>query len=119
MEKKGAEMAMSKDGKPKMTVDEAAMYLRRFQDWRQGRDGRTMDDALAMRDKDGSKLLNAPQAIGVAIDAILAHHGQGKVRIDCARCRHLGDSAQPCSLGAVGDCSEFQPIEESVQKKRS
>ena len=71
-------------GKSKLLA--AANFLRRFQDWRTGKDIRTMVEA-------GME----PAKITEAIDTILAHFGLPKPLTDCANCAHNSDNIKNSS----------------------
>jgi hypothetical protein len=61
-------------------LKEAALYLRRFQDWRRGDDVRTMPGAN-IDDRE----------LGKAIDLILAYFGYPETLAMCRQCKHNGE----------------------------
>lgn len=72
--------------KEKSKLLAAANFLRRFQDWRTGKDIRTMVEA-------GME----PAKITEAIDTILAHFGLPEPLTDCANCAHNSDNIKSSS----------------------
>lgn len=80
-----------------MTTQEAAKYLRRYQDWRTGKDIRKYSDAG----------IN-PQELTVAINTILSEYGMTKPLTDCTGCRH-NFNACGISRCTVAECN-YEPV---------
>ena len=87
-----------------LTLPEAVLELRKFQDWRRGYDCRTQKDAGI----DNRKL-------GQAIDKILRHHGMGRPLRNCERCRNYNAMFGVCYL--VHHNREKCPVNEPAVKK--
>ncbi len=64
-----------------MEIKDAALLLRRFQDWRRGNDVRT---------RQGAKINS--QELGIAIDEILAYFGYPEPLMNCEDCKYNGES---------------------------
>lgn len=62
-------------------LKKAAKVLRRYQDWRTGRDIRTLDEANLL-----------PADLTGAIDTILQHLGLPEPLIDCSKCHFNGEN---------------------------
>lgn len=85
-----------------MTEPEARQILRRYQNWRQGRDIRNHTEAFP---EDGAKLLSAA----------LEFFAGGGI-IDCETCSHCvidhDGGPQYCGLDIHGECHQYDPIPE-------
>lgn len=75
-----------------MTTQEAIIYLRRYQDWRTGKDIRNQSDAG----------IN-PKELTQALNTILAEYGMTKPLTDCTWCQH-NFNACGISRCAVAEC---------------
>lgn len=81
-----------------MTLQEAYRILRRYQDWRNGYDLRSLERAEL-------------SSMGEAIDMILQSQGLGKPIADCERCRNL-DPYGACNANQIGECNSFETDDE-------
>ena len=86
-----------------MTLKEAYIVLRRYEDWRLGVDGRCMNDAFP---EDRTN----PRLISQAISLILAAHDCAGPIANCRDCRRFEITG--CRLEVKGECKMFMPIEE-------
>ncbi len=86
-----------------MTLKEAYVVLRRFQDWRAYGDDRSFGAAFPEeRTGDGKQLRTE------AIDLILKEHGLGRPIANCADCRHWNIQQAKCLLDVRGYCTNFE-----------
>ena len=85
-------------------LQEEAIILRRFQDWRRGYDVRNMFDAGI----DSKEL-------GIAIDKILAFFGYAKPLTDCGNCKHNID-AHCDSAVCCREVKEVKGIKEDKER---
>lgn len=79
-----------------MTLKEAYKILRRFEDWRLGKDFRIMESALPTREH------------REAIALILASQGLDKPIADCENCRHQTSKMVGCDKLVRGECKQFE-----------
>lgn len=88
---------------------DAAKYLRRFQDWRTGKDIRTQEDAGIY-----------PADLTDAIDTILFYLGLSEPLTNCDGCKYNGEyqNFEGCIMaGSFGDQScKFEPKDNEVEK---
>lgn len=90
-----------------MTLNEAFIALRRYEDYRSGRDCRLQ--TLCWPELMSSIV---PEAIRV----LLAHHRQSEPIADCRRCKHYdvyvtayaGNKDKVCLAKQVGECKAFE-----------
>lgn len=84
----------------KMNLQEAAVILRRHQDWRTGKDIRTLTDTGM-----------DPHELTVAIDTILSHFGLPKPLLNCTRCRYRNKEDDRCDriTGIIKTIKNYTP----------
>ena len=83
-----------------MTEPEARQILRRYQDWRKGKDIRNYEDAFF-------PTLNFPKKLSEAIEFFAAETG----KIDCRTCSHCllhEDTPMTCGLKVKGMCKQHK-----------
>lgn len=85
-----------------MTLKQACIVLRRYEDWRLGVDGRAMKDAFP---EDRAN----PRLISQAISLILSAHDCARPIANCRDCRRFDITG--CKVEVKGECKSFTPIE--------
>jgi len=83
-----------------MSLKEAYLILRRYQDWRSGRDFRCLNDSGL-----------EPKLVGSAVEMILSANNLSRPITDCSSCAnntHDDTMVNPCRLKVVGLCSSYQ-----------
>jgi hypothetical protein len=80
-----------------MTLKEAVLFMRRYEDWNLGQDLRRLTLALPDQERRSE-----------AMEVILAHHGLSGPLTQCRACVHHDKSTVACSKDIVGCCSTFQ-----------
>ena len=105
----GVVTVLHPERKQGMTLKEAYRVLRRFEDWRSGKDCRTVEEAFPTNEH------------REAIQLILAAQGLYKPIADCGRCRHYkGDDyiknnrsyCIVCDHAVRGECTKFEEVKQ-------
>lgn len=87
-----------------MTLKEAFVVLRRFEDWRIGRDCRPIGDAFPEEFKGDLGRTPVRQAFAM----VLAAQGLDKPIADCRACAYYG--AGGCGKEVRGECHEWEAL---------
>ena len=80
-----------------MTLKEAYMVLRRYEDYRVGFDHRRICDAFPSREYPD------------AFQLILASQSLDRPLVNCAKCKHRGVGSA-CKLRVKGECKMFEEV---------
>lgn len=92
-----------------MTLDQSVIILRRFQDWRTGKDIRTLTDTGM-----------DPHELTIAIDTILSHFGLPKPMLNCNKCRYRNKEDDRCDriTGIIKPIKNYTPQCEQKGEQR-